>query len=119
MLDHLARGMGLSLRYAGAAAIDVPALELKKDAGRVVERVVHAGQHLMERHGADVLVLGCMSLAFLGVAEEVRPRLGVPVVNPAKCALKTAESLVAQDLAASRRTYAKPRKSILAAEETR
>jgi allantoin racemase len=119
MLDHLALGMGLSLRYAGATAIDVPVLELKNDAGLVVERVVHTGQQLIDRHGADVLVLGCMSLAFLGVAEEVRPRLGVPVVNPAKCALKTAESLVAQDLAASRRTYAKPRKSILAAEETR
>jgi hypothetical protein len=43
----------------------------------------------------------------------------VPVVNPAKCALKTAESLIAQNLTASRRTYAKPRKPILAVEETR
>jgi allantoin racemase len=110
MLDHLARGMGMSLRYAGAAAIDVPVLELKSDTALVIERVAHAGQALVRQHDADVLVLGCMSLAFLGVAEEVRPQLGVPVVNPAKCALKTAESLVAQHLSASRRTYAKPRK---------
>jgi allantoin racemase len=111
MLDHLARGMGMSLRYAGAAAIDVPVLELTSNAALVIERVAHAGHALVQQHGADVLVLGCMSLAFLGVAEEVRPHLGVPVVNPAKCALKTAESLVAQNLSASRRTYAKPRKT--------
>lgn len=119
MLDHLARAMGMSLRYAGAAAIDVPVLELKSDPALVVERVAHAGHELVQQRGADVLVLGCMSLAFLGVAEQVRPRLAVPVVNPAKCALKTAESLIAQSLAASRRTYAKPRKPILTVEESR
>jgi allantoin racemase len=109
MLDHLVRGMGMSLRYAGAAAIDVPVLELKRDPALVVERVANAGVELVQQRGADVLVLGCMSLAFLGAAEQVRPHLDVPVVNPATCALKTAESLVAQDLAASRRTYVKPR----------
>jgi allantoin racemase len=119
MLDHLARGMGMSLRYAGATAIDVPVLEVKRDPALVVERVANAGLDLVRQHSADVLVVGCMSLAFLGVAEQVAPRVGVPVVNPAKCALKTAEALVAQGLAASRRTYAKPRKPILTMEETR
>jgi allantoin racemase len=119
MLDHLVRGMGMSLRYAGATAIDVPVLELKRDPAVVVERVANAGVDLVRQRGADVLVLGCMSLAFLGIAEQVRSHVGVPVINPAKCAIKTAESLAAQQLAASRRTYAKPRKPILSMEETR
>ena len=59
-----------------------------------------------------MLVLGCMSLSFLGVAEQARERIGVPVINPAMCALKTAEALVAQALMPSRRTYARPRKDI-------
>lgn len=119
MLDHLVRGMGLSLRYAGAAAIGVPVLDVKVDPALVVRRVADAGLELVRRHRADVLVVGCMSLAFLGAAEQVRAEVGVPVINPAKCALKTAESLVAQQLAASRSTYAKPRKSILSMEQTR
>jgi allantoin racemase len=119
MLDHLARGMGLSLRYAGAVAIDVPVLELKQDVALVAERLERAGQELIQRREADVIVLGCMSLAFLGLAERVAPAIGVPVVNPARCALKTAEALIAQKLLQSRRTYAKPRKGIVAVEETR
>ncbi len=119
MLDHLVRGMGLSLRYAGATAIDVPVLELREDADQVAERVASAGRELVRRRDADVLVLGCMSLAFLGMAERTSKQVGIPVVNPARCALKTAESLVAQQLLQSRRTYAKPRKELLAVEETR
>jgi allantoin racemase len=116
ILDRLAWSMGQSVRYAGAAAIDVPVLELKNDPARVTTLVVEAGRDLVARTSADVLVLGCMSLSFLGVAEQARERIGVPVVNPAMCALKTAEALVAQQLRPSRRTYPKPRKDVLAEE---
>jgi allantoin racemase len=119
MLDHLARGMGVSLRYAGALAIDIPVLELRKDPEEVATRVAAVGAELVARQSADVLVLGCMSLAFLGVAEKAAAHTGIPVINPAKCALKTAESLAAQGLVQSRRTYAKPRKDILTVEEAR
>jgi allantoin racemase len=110
MLDHIVHGMGQSLRYAGTAAIGVPVLELGKDPGAVTERVVQAGAELIRHRNADVLLLGCMSLAFLGIAERTAPALGIPVINPAKCALKTAEALLAQGLLQSRRTYARPRK---------
>jgi allantoin racemase len=119
MLDRLAGAMGQSARYAGAAAIDVPVLELRHDPSAVADRVVEAGHELIDRHGAHVLVLGCMSLSFLGVAERAVERVGVPVINPARCALKTAEAMVAQRLTSSRRTYARPRKNIPAVERTR
>lgn len=118
VLDHLVRGMGMSLRYAGATAIDVPVLELRNDPSEVADRVLQGGQRMLGS-GADVLVLGCMSLAFLGMAEIAGGRIGVPVINPARCALKTAESLAAQQLLQSRRTYAKPRKDLRMLEEAR
>jgi allantoin racemase len=118
MLDRLAWSMGQTVRYAGAAAIDVPVLELKNDPARVTSLVVAAGRELMSRRDADVLVLGCMSLSFLGIAEQARERVGVPVINPAMCALKTAEAFVAQQLR-PRRSYASPRKDVLTVEETR
>jgi allantoin racemase len=119
MLDRVAWGLGLAARYAGAAAIDVPVLELRDDPARVAALVVEAGRDLMTRRHADVLVLGCMSLSFLGVAEHARQGVAIPVVNPAMCALKTAESQVAQGLRPSRRCYASPRKDVLTVEETR
>jgi allantoin racemase len=112
LIDGLVRGMGLSLRYAGALAIDVPVLELRAREALVADRVVEAARRLVVRHGADVLLLGCMSLAFLGLAERAAQACGVPVVNPARCALKTAEALVSQRLVQSRRTYPKPGKPV-------
>lgn len=111
VLDHLVRGMGLSVRYAGSTAVEIPVLELGRDRAQVVARAEEAGRRLISG-GADVLILGCMSLSFLGVAEELARRAGVPVVNPARCALRTAELLAAQGLTQSRRTYHKPRKSV-------
>lgn len=111
LLDYLVRGMGMSLRYAGAVAIDVPVLDLKRSVDEVQERVASATGDLA-RNGADVIVLGCMSLAFLGVAERVAATSGLPVINPARAALATACSLAAQGLVQSRRTYMKPRKPL-------
>jgi allantoin racemase len=110
LLDQLVRGMGLSLRYAGAVAIDVPVLELKNDQATVMRRVSDGAAQLVRTRDADVIVLGCMSLAFLGLAEWLARECGLPTVNPARCALKTAESLADQGLVQSRRTFPKPRK---------
>lgn len=118
LLDRLVRGMGMSSRYAGAVAIDMPVLELRRDPVAVGSRVVASGRTMLDR-GADVIVLGCMSLAFLGIAEQTTGALEVPVINPARCALKTAEALAAQALTSSRRSYAKPRKPLRMVEETR
>lgn len=119
VLDHLVRGMGLSLRYAGAAAIDVPVLELRERRDDVEGRVTAAAAAMIRDSRADVLILGCMSLSFLGIAERTAAAAGIPVINPARCALRTAEAIAAQGLTQSRRTYAKPRKAIPALEDVR
>ncbi len=54
-----------------------------------------------------MLVLGCMSMAFLGVDAELQQRLGVPVVNPVLAALKTAEMMLAHRITHSRRSWTK------------
>jgi allantoin racemase len=117
VLDHLVRGMGMSLRYAGSIAIDVPVLDLRTHIDDVAARVVKAGADLVRERDADVLVLGCMSLSFLGVAERAAAETRVPVINPARASLATACSLAAQGLVQSRRTYAKPRKPVRILEE--
>jgi allantoin racemase len=112
VLDHIVRGMGMSLRYAGAAAVNIPVLDLHHDAEALPSRIASAARPLMEARDADVLVLGCMSMAFLGAADRVSALCKLPVVNPARCALHAAEALVAQGLGQSRRTYPRPRKPI-------
>jgi allantoin racemase len=108
MLDHLARGMGESLNYAGSIAVNISVLDLKTRADTLAATIEDAGRTLVRDRGADVLVLGCMSMAFLQMAETIGGGCGVPFLNPARVALKTAEALVAMGLQQSRRTYPRP-----------
>jgi allantoin racemase len=87
-------------------ACDVPVLEL----GDESYDAVRAGCEEAIAAGSDTLILGCMSMAFLGVSERLSAELGVPVLNPARTALKTAEGLVSSGIAHSKRAYPVPPK---------
>lgn len=105
-LRKLARVAGLDSRVATVLACDIPVLELHDDSyGLVLEACEEA-----IAAGSDTLVLGCMSMAFLGVAERLSEELGVPVLNPARTALKTAEALVSNGIAHSKKAYPVPPK---------
>ena len=105
-LHKLARIAGLDSRVASIVAVDVPVLELH---GGSYDSVL-AGCRTVMAAGADTIVLGCMSMAFLGVAEQLTEELGVPVVNPARTALKTAELLLGSGLTHSKRAFPVPPK---------
>jgi len=105
-LHRLVRIAGLDSRLATIVAVDIPVLELGADSYEVV---LDGGRRALAA-GADTLVLGCMSMAFLGVAERLIEELGVPVVNPARTALKTAELLIGSGLSHSPRAFPTPRK---------
>jgi allantoin racemase len=105
----LMRRLGISERVAGIAVVDTPVLELY-DRERSLARAVAAGRGLIEQKGANVLILGCMTMAFLDLNIELQEELGVPVVNPARVALTTAESLVSAGLRHSKRAYPLPPK---------
>jgi allantoin racemase len=85
-------------------------LDLARQREEAFQKITAVGKQAMEEDGADVLVLGCMSMAFLGITDELQHRLGIPVVNPVTAALKTAELLVAINLTHSKRAYPFPPK---------
>lgn len=91
---QLVQKAGLTRKLASIRAVEIPVLELAHNRAQTVEKLLQIGREAIEQDRADVLVLGCMSMAFLEVAEELQARLGIPVINPAKAALKFAEALV-------------------------
>ena len=105
-LRRLVRVAGLDSRLATIVACDVPVLELRDES----YDAVRAGCEKALEAGADTLILGCMSMAFLGVAERLSAELGVPVLNPALTALKTAEALVGSGLSHSKKAHPVPPK---------
>jgi allantoin racemase len=105
-LRKLARVAGLDSRLATVLSCDVPVLELHDGS---YAPVLETCRQAMAA-GADTIVLGCMSMAFLGVAERLSEELGVPVLNPARTALKLAEGLVSSGLTHSRLAFPVPPK---------
>jgi allantoin racemase len=108
----------LDTRFVDVGLVDIPVLGLRDDVEATFEAMSDAGQALVAR-GAETIVLGCMSMAFLDVEHELGARLGVPVINPAKVALGVAELLVRAGQMPSRATFPTPPKRTEQAESTR
>lgn len=93
------RGLGLADLFASVRGVGSSVIELAEQRPGALDRIVAAGRRCLDEDGADALVLGCMSMAFLpGVAQSLQDELGCPVVNPVLAALKTAEMSVALGL---------------------
>ena len=79
--------MGLRDRLAGEAAIGLNVAELG-DASTTLNRMVDAGQRLIDDHGAQVIVMGCAGMA--SYRQSLQQQLGVPVVEPSQAAASMA-----------------------------
>jgi len=86
-----ARELGIEESLASVIGLEIPVLDLEKNEEKTVDAVVRASERAVE-DGAEVIVLGCTGMAY--VADEIRKRLDVPLVEPASLALKIAEALV-------------------------
>jgi len=108
-LRRLARD-GVETKLASVRAVNIPVLELTHDRKGTLDRMLEAGEMARDVDGADTLVLGCMTMAFLGEHRELSEALGIPVVNPVQASLKLVESLVAMGVAHSKRAFPVPPK---------
>ena len=81
------RQMGLWSRAAGDRALGLGVLELA-DENRVMDRMIQVGTDLIEKDGADVLILGCAGMASLRPA--LSSTLNVPVIDPTQAAVSMA-----------------------------
>jgi allantoin racemase len=104
------RALGLADKFASVRGIGMSVLDLARDREVVLERVSEVARAAVREDGADVFVLGCMSMGFVGITDDVGKRLELPVVNPVVAALKTAEMVVAMGLSHSKAAYPIPPK---------
>jgi len=106
---RLVQAQGLIDRLVDIGVVDIPVLSLAGEPDVTAAHMARVGRALVEQ-GADTLVLGCMSMAFLDRDRELSEELGVPVVNPAKVAVGTAASMVRSGLLPSKMAYPMPPK---------
>src|SRR6185436_18136299 len=97
------RSLGIAALLASVRGIGLSVMDLAKQKPGALEKAAAAARIAVEQDGADVLVLGCMSMAFLpGICEALAERVGVPVVNPVVAALKTAEAVASMRISHSK-----------------
>jgi allantoin racemase len=101
------RGQGLTERLASIRGVGVSVVGLTQGDNTAWERIIETGRRCID-DGADVLVMGCMSMAFMGIESELSDRLAIPVVSPVLAALKTAEMLLDLNLFHSRAAWPSP-----------
>ena len=81
------RQLGLADRFAGDLPLGLGVTQLA-DRARTLERMAEVGRALRDRHGADVLVLGCAGMADCRAPLEAA--LGLPVIDPTQAAVTMA-----------------------------
>jgi allantoin racemase len=104
------RNTGVGEKLASVRVVGIPVLELHHDRERSLEATIAQGRKAIEQDRADALIVGCMSMGFLEIAEAAGEELGVPFLNPAKVSLKFAEATVGAGLTHSKRAYMTPPK---------
>jgi allantoin racemase len=102
------RAQGLLDRLASVRGIGVSVVDLANETSGAWKRILETSRRCIDEDGADVLVMGCMSMAFMDIDRELSKRLHVPVINPVLAALKTAETLLSLGLAHSRTSWPSP-----------
>jgi allantoin racemase len=94
---RLVREAGLDVnRLVSSHSLDIPVLEMGKDVKKTHQNLVRTMKEAKSK-GADVMILGCLSPAFMEPAllKEAEKEAGLPLINPIVTAVKMAEALVA------------------------
>ena len=75
---------------ASIRSLDVPVRQIVADLDRGREALRREARAAVEKDGATAIMLGAMTLGTLGVAQDLRDDLGVPVINPLEAAVQAA-----------------------------
>lgn len=97
---------GFTDRMASIRGVRISLKDLIEAKETTEKTLLEAGRKVMEEDGAEVILLGCTGMS--AYASALTDALGIPVLDPAACALKMAVDLVEMGLSHSKRSYPFP-----------
>lgn len=95
----------LSSRLASVRVVEQGVLDVSHESAEAVQKMRREAEAAAEEDGAESVVPGCMSLAFMQVHDQVAEDLGVPFLDPVRISLGTAAMWADQGLRHSQVTY--------------
>ena len=108
--EYLAYRVGVAGKLASVRATNIPVLELMTHPEVSKATMIEVASSCVKEDRADVILLGCMTMSFLDIADGVSEAVGAPVVNAGKAALKHAETLISMGLSHSKTAWPTPAK---------
>lgn len=106
---------GLSHFVASIRVFGYPVERIRDREPAMLEALAALGRRCVEEDGADAVVMACASMSVL--ADEVKDRIGVPVIDAVRLSVKAAEMLVGAGLTHSAVTYPPARAPLAEAAE--
>jgi allantoin racemase len=100
MYRELAESYGLAARIAGIATLDVTPQQTFSDPQRVHAAALAAAQQLVERDGAEAVLLAGAAMA--SMATVLQPQIDVPLLDGIACAVTLAQARVQMALPKAR-----------------
>ena len=97
---EIAESYGLASRLAGIATLDVTPQQTFSDPQRVHAATLAAARQLVERDGAEAVLLAGAAMASMAAA--LQPELDVPLLDGVACAVALAEAHAALELPKTR-----------------
>ena len=101
---------GLNHHLASVRAINIPVLELLNDLDFTYKKILKLGEKIVKEDRADAILFGCMTMSFSCLDKKLEDKLGIPVLNAGRVALKQAESLISMNISHSKMAYPFPEK---------
>jgi allantoin racemase len=95
-------------RWVSTRTIGLGVLDVRERPKEAYEAMLREAKAAMANEGSDAFTYGCMSMSFLDVDKKLEAELGVPFVNPAKVAVKIAETFIDLGIRHSKITFPKP-----------
>jgi allantoin racemase len=105
LIRDVIKTYGFEDRVVAIESVDIPVLEISRGKKEAIEAIAEKINTMADKSDAEVIVLGCMSMGFALVDDLVRDKVHLPVINPVKISLKTAEMFIYAGLSHSKKTY--------------
>ena len=95
----------LSSQLSSVRVVDLGVLDIDHSSDAIVDEMIDEATAAVEDDGAEAVVPGCMSLAFMQVHNDIASELGVPFLDPATISLETATMWGRHGIQHSRLSY--------------
>ena len=95
----------LGSQLASVRVVEQGVLDVDHESAEIVQKMRREAKTAVEKDGAESVIPGCMSLAFMQVHDRVADDLGVPFLDPVRISLWTAAMWAEQGLCHSQVTY--------------